>query len=228
MRYKIEGEPFPVVHCELEEGEEMISENGAMCWMSPNMKLEAKSNGGAGKAVGHVFAVEALFLDRYTAVGGKGKVSFASRFPGCVRVFEIAPGKELIAQKSAFLASTSGVELSVYLHKKVGTALFGGEGITMQRLPGQGTLFVGVDGYINEYELAAGEQIVISTGHLAAMSATCKIDIQAVKGVKNKFLSGEGLFYTTVTGPGHVWVQTLPIARMARAISKYLPHTDKS
>lgn len=226
MKYRIEGGNLPVVICELETGESMITEGGAMSWMSPNMKMETGSNGGVGKALGRFLSGERLFQNRYTAVGGQGMIAFASSFPGSIKAFEIAPGKELICQKSVFLAGEEGVDLSVYFNKKLGKGLFGGEGFIMQKLSGNGVVFGEFDGHIVEYELQSGQQIVIDTGHLAAMSATCKMEIQMVQGAKNMLFGGEGLFNTVVTGPGHVWIQTMPLANVAGVLRPYMPTGD--
>ena len=148
MRYEIKGDTLPVVICHLEAGERMITERGSMAWMSPNMKMETSTNGGFGKAFGRMFSGEALFQNRYTAEGGAGQIAYASSFPGSILAFEIGNGNEIIAQKSAFLASTDGVTLSVAFQKKLGGGLFGGEGFIMQRLSGNGTAFVEIDGYV--------------------------------------------------------------------------------
>lgn len=223
MRYKIEGETLPVVICELEEGERMITERGSMAWMSPNMKMETSSNGGIGKVFGRMFSGEGLFQNNYTAMGGPGLISFASSFPGSVKAFEIRPGQELVLQKSGFLAAEAGVELSIHFHKKIGSGLFRGEGFILQRLSGNGIAFAEFDGHVVEYELGAGQQIVIDSGHLAAMTSSCQMDIQMVSGVKNMLFGGEGLFNTVITGPGHVWLQTMPISNVAGALLPYLP-----
>lgn len=222
MKYSIEGEPLPVVICELESNEMMITEKGAMSWMSPNMKMETVG-GGVGKMFGRMFSGESMFVNHYTAMGGPGMIAFASSFPGSIRAFEITPGKEMICQKTAFLASTSNVELSVFFQKKAGAGLFGGEGFIMQKLSGQGVAFVEFDGYIKEYELAAGQSIIVDTGYLAAMDATCSIDIQKVPGVKNMLFGGEGVFNTVITGPGRVLLQSMPIGQMAGTLIPYLP-----
>ena len=220
MRYSIEGEPLPVVICELASGESMITEKGAMSWMTPNMKMETFS-GGTGKAFGRLFSGEAMFQNRYTAEGD-GMIAFASSFPGSIKAFEIAPGKDMVCQKSAFLAATSGVELSVFFNKKFGTGMFGGEGFIMQKLSGSGTAFVEFDGYIKEYTLAAGQQMILDTGYLAAMDSTCSIDIVSVEGMKNKFLGGEGLFNTRITGPGRIWIQSMPVSEMAGVLAPFM------
>lgn len=221
MKYSIEGAPLPVVICDLEPGETMITEKGAMSWMTPNMKMET-TGGGVGKMVGRMFSGEAMFQNRYTAEGGPGQIAYASSFPGSILAFEIGAGKEIIAQKSAFLASEAGVTLSVAFQKKLGGGFFGGEGFIMQRLSGNGIAFVEIDGYVKEYELADGETMVIDTGYLAAMDITCKMDIASVKGLKNKFLGGEGFFNTVVTGPGKIYLQSMPINQMAGAISPFI------
>ena len=223
MRYQIQGETLPVVICHLEGGEQMITEGGAMSWMSPNMKMETTSNGGIGKALGRAFSGERMFQNIYTAQGGPGMIAFASSFPGSIRPFEIGPGQEMIFQKSAFLASEAGVQLSVHFRKKIASGLFGGEGFIMQKVSGQGIMFAEFDGHVIEYELQPGQQIIVDTGHLAAMSATCGIDIQSVPGVKNMLFGGEGLFNTVITGPGHVWLQTMPISNVAGILRPYLP-----
>lgn len=222
MRYEIKGETLPVVVCYLDNGEKMITEGGGMSWMSPNMKMETTTNGGIGKAFGRMFSGEKMFQNIYTAQGD-GMIAFASSFPGSIRAFQIAPGQEMILQKSAFLASESSVELSVFFNKKVGSGLFGGEGFIMQKISGYGTVFAEFDGHVIEYELQPGQQIVVDTGHLAAMTGSCQIDIQSVPGIKNALFGGEGFFNTVISGPGHVWLQTMPISNVAGVLRRYLP-----
>ncbi len=223
MRYSIEGEPLPVVICELENGETMITESGAMSWMSPNMKMETTSGGGIGKMFGRALSGESLFLNRYTAMNGTGTIAFASSFPGAIRAFQIAPGHEIVAQKSAFLASQESVTLSTFFQQRIGSGFFGGEGFIMQKLSGNGMAFLEFDGYIKEYELGPGQQIIVDTGYLAAMSSTCQIEVTTVPGVKNMLFGGEGIFNTVITGPGKVWLQSMPIAQMANTLRPYFP-----
>ena len=222
MKYSIEGAPLPVVICRLEDGESMITERGSMSWMSPNMKMETTSNGGLGKALGRMFSGEALFQNRYTAQGGAGMIAFASSFPGSLRAFDIAPGRELVVQKSGFLASEKGVTLSIFFQKRLGAGFFGGEGFIMQKLSGQGTAFAEFDGHVVQYDLAQGQSIVVDTGYLAAMDATCSMDIRSVPGVKNLLFGGEGMFNTVVTGPGRVYLQTMPVVTVAGAIKPFI------
>ena len=223
MQYQIKGDTLPVVICHLEAGEKMITEGGAMSWMSPNMLMETTTNGGIGKAFGRMFSGEKFFQNVYTSQGGKGLIAFASSFPGSIKAFQISPGNEMIFQKSAFLAAEAGIELSIHFHKKLGSGLFGGEGFILQRVSGYGTVFAEFDGHLVEYELQPGQQIVVDTGHLAAMTPSCQMDIQAVKGVKNMVFGGEGIFNTLITGPGRVWLQTMPISNVAGVLRPYLP-----
>jgi uncharacterized protein (AIM24 family) len=136
---------------------------------------------------------------------------------------QITPDHPIIVQKSGFLAAETGVELSVFFQKKLGAGLFGGEGFIMQKLSGSGTAFLEIDGTAIEYTLAPGQQMVIDTGYLAMMDATCSMDIQSVKGLKNKFFGGESFFNTVVTGPGKIILQTMPISGFAGAVSRVLP-----
>ena len=222
MRYRIEGTPLPVVICELNAGEQMITERGSMSWMSPNMKMETTSNGGIGKVFGRMFSGEAMFQNRYTAMGGPGMIAFASSFPGTILAVEITPDRPLIVQKSAFLASTTGVELSVFFQKKLSAGFFGGEGFIMQKLTGHGVAFLEIDGYTVEYDLAPGERLIVDTGYLATMDASCSMDIQSVPGAKNMLFGGEGIFNTVIIGPGKIRLQTMPINSVASSIAPFV------
>ena len=222
MRYNITGEPMPVVICDVDANESMITEKGSMVWMSPNMEMQT-SAGGIGKAFGRMFSGESMFQNIYTARGGPGMIAFASSFPGSIRAVEITPDRPVVVQKSGFLASEQGVELSIFFQKKGMAGFFGGEGFIMQKLSGHGTAFLEIDGSVVEYTLAPGQQIIVDTGNLAMVDATCTIDVQTVKGVKNVLFGGEGLFNTVVTGPGRVVLQTMPISNFASSIASMIP-----
>ncbi len=224
MRYEIKGEPLPVVICYLNGGEKVMCEKGAMSWMTPNMKMET-GTGGIGKAFSKMFSGESIFHNTYEAQGGDGMIAFASSFPGSILAFDISQG-EMIVQKGGYLASEPGVEFSIAFQKKLGAGFFGGEGFIMQRLSGKGMAFVEIDGYVVEYNLEAGQQMVIDTGYLAAMSGTCTMDIQTVKGIGNALFGGEGLFNTVVTGPGKIYLQTMPISNVAGAISPFISSSN--
>ena len=165
MKYEIKGGAFPVVVCQLASGEQMITEKGSMVWMSPNIGMETKG-GGVGKMFSKVISGESMFQNIYTA-NGDGMIAFGSSFPGKIMAVEVGHGTSLIVQKSAFLASEKRVELSVHFNKKVGAGLFGGEGFIMQKVSGNGVAFIEVDGDLQEYELVAGEQLIVDSGYLA-------------------------------------------------------------
>lgn len=222
MQYKIEGTPLPVVICDLQAGETMITESGAMSWMTTNMQMATKG-GSIGKALGRMFSGESLFLNNYTCSVGVGQIAFASSLPGDIIPFQITPETPIIVQKRSFLAAQSTVELSMFFQKKIGSGLFGGEGFIMQKLSGNGIAFVELDGHIVQYTLAAGQSLTINTGYLAAMDATVNMEIEMVKGVKNILFGGEGLFNTKVTGPGRIWIQSMPAMNLAASLMPYMP-----
>ena len=225
MQYDIKGGSFPVVICTLEDGEKMITEKGSMAWMSPNMQMETHG-GGLGKMFSKAFAGESMFQNHYTAKGGPGMIAFTSSFPGHIQVLNISPGHEMIVQKSAFLASEAGVDLSIHFQKRLGAGFFGGEGFIMQKLSGNGTAFVEIDGDLVEYTLQPGQKMVVDTGYVAGFEATVQMDVQAISGTKNMLFGKEGLFNTVLTGPGKIWLQTMPIYSVASALRPYFPSNN--
>lgn len=226
LNYEIEGGNLPVVICYPQAGQTICAESGSMSWMSPNVAMETTSGGGFKKALGRIFSGDSIFLNEYTPRGGCGMIAFASSFPGSIIPFEVSEGNGIIVQKSGFLAMEKGMELSLYFQKKIGKGLFGGEGFIMQKITGNGVAFVEIDGYCKEYELGVGESIVVDTGYLAAMSETCTMNVETVKGVKNVLFGGEGFFQTIITGPGKVYLQTMPIINTAAALAPYMPSTS--
>lgn len=220
MQYELKGGNFPVVVCHLENRERMITEKGSMVWMSPNMEMET-SGGGLGKMFSKAFSGESMFQNIYTA-NGPGMIAFGSSFPGKILPLEVGAGREYILQKTAFLASEAGVQLSIHFNKKMGAGFFGGEGFIMQKLSGHGVAFVEVDGEMVEYTLRAGEKMIVDTGNVLGFESGVSIDIQQVKGLKNKLLGGEGFFNTVLTGPGKIWLQTMPVSGVASAIQPFI------
>ena len=220
MQYELKGGAFPVVVCRLSSGEGMITEKGSMVWMTPNMEMTT-TGGGIGKMFSKALTGESMFQNIYTA-RGEGMITFGSSFPGQILPLEVTPGKSFILQKSAFLASEAGVQLSMHVNQKLGAGFFGGEGFIMQKLTGNGIAFAEVDGELVEYTLAPGEQMVVDTGYVMGFELSVSMDIQQVKGLKNMVLGGEGLFNTVLTGPGKIWLQTMPISGVAAAIQPFL------
>lgn len=228
IRYEIEGGNLPVVICYPEAGQTLCCESGAMSWMSPNMHMDTNAGGGLKKMFGRMFSGESLFLNEYTAQNGRGMIAFASSFPGSIIPYQVTPGNGIIVQKRGFLAMEKGLELSVYFQRKLGRGFFGGEGFIMQRISGTGMVFLEIDGYCKQYELAPGQSIIVDTGYLAAMSESCTMDVETVKGAKNIFLGGEGLFHTRITGPGRVYIQSMPIINTAQRLTPYLEIKESS
>ena len=222
LRYEIEGGSLPVVTCYLSAGETLVTEKGAMSWMSPNVKMDTTSGGGFKKMFGRLFSGESMFVNEFTAVDAPGMIAFSSGFPGSIIPFTVTPTNGLIVQKHGFLAMEKGLELSVYFQKKLGRGFFGGEGFIMQKISGSGIVFLEIDGHCKEVDLPAGESIVVGTGYLAAMTESCTMDIATVKGAKNVLFGGEGLFLTVITGPGKVYLQSMPVIKLAEAVSPYI------
>lgn len=221
MRYEIKGGSFPVVECYLEKNEQMYTEKGSMVWVSPNISMET-NGGGIGRMFTKALSGESMFQNTYTA-NGNGMIAFGSSFPGQIKSVMIDRGNEMILQKSAFLAAQPGVELSIHFSKRIGVGIFGGEGFIMQRLSGTGMAFVEIDGELIEYELQSGQQIIADTRNVVGFSSSVQMNIQQVPGLKNKLLGGEGLFNTILSGPGRVWLQTMPISSVAQALRPYFP-----
>lgn len=222
MKVEIQGAPYPVAIVNLEANESVNCQKGAMTWMTSSMQMQTKT-GGLGKMFGRAFTGESMFINQYTAAGAPGMIAFSSSIPGDIMVIDMAPGKEIVAQKSAFLASAPTVNQEVFFQKKIAGGFFGGEGFIMQKFSGSGTLMLEIDGSCVTYDLAPGEKLSVDTGNLAAMDATCTMNVETVKGIGNALFGGEGFFNTTVTGPGRVYLQTMPISTMAGAISRYIP-----
>lgn len=218
MEYEIKGNNLPYVICYLESGESIVSEAGAMAWHSSNMEVETKGRGGIGKMFGRAFSGESMFQNIYTPRSGRGEIAFASSFPGLILAIDLSGGKDLVVQKRAFLASEVGVDTEIFFQKKLGAGFFGGEGFIMQRLYGNGTAFLEVDGSIEERILASGEKIIIDTGYLLAMDSTCSMDIVSAGNMKSMIFGGEGFFNTVINGPGKVYLQTMPLNHLLSLI----------
>ena len=228
MEYEIMGGSFPVVECTLKAGEAMITQSGSMAWRDQSIKMETSSNGGAKKVIGRLFTKESLFQNIYTSEKDGSKIAFGSCVPGSIRAIELKDGQSIVCQKSSFLSSYGNIELATFFNKKIGVGLFGGEGFIMQKITGNGIVFIEIDGSSKEFTLKEGEQLVLSTGYLVYMDETCKIDVQTVKGLKNIFLGGEGLFNTVITGPGRVVAQTMPLPKLSASIAAFLPANNSS
>lgn len=226
IKYEIKGGDLPVVVCYPEAGQCLKTERGAMSWMSPNMQMSTNAGGGFGGVLGRMVTGESIFMNEYRAQGGPGMIAFASSFPGSIIPYHVTPGNDIIIQKRGFLAMEENLQLSVAFQRKLGAGFFGGEGFIMQRVSGDGLVFMEIDGSCMKYDLQPGQSLIVDTGYLAAYTGNCTMDIQTVKGFKNAIFGGEGLFNTVITGPGTVYLQTMPIYGVANAIRPYIPTSN--
>lgn len=223
MKYEIIGGQLPAVTCELAEGEKMFTESGGMSWMDDCFTMESNTRGGLMKGIGRAFSGESIFLTTYGCTRAGGSITFGSCFPGKILPMELKSGEELILQKSAFLAATNEMEIKAHLNKKLGAGFFGGEGFVLQKLMGPGTAFLEIDGDVVLKDLKPGEKIKVDQGYIAAFEPQVEYSVETIKGVKNMLFSGEGLFIATLTGPGKVWLQTMPFNVVAGRIIGMVP-----
>lgn len=215
MEAKIVGDMLPAVICKLKKGESVITENGGMSWMDDALEMKTTTNGGIMKGIGRAFAGESIFMNVYTAKEDDAEIAFSSSFPGQILEFDLKEGETIIAQKRAFLCSEKTVDIKMQFRKKLGAGFFGGEGFIMQKITGPGKVYLEIDGNVIKRELKEGEKLKVDNGYVAAMTQDVKLDIETVKGVKNILFGGEGLFITTLTGPGTVYLQTMPVSKLA-------------
>lgn len=223
MDYRIEGGNLPVAIIRLNAGEAINCESGSMAWMTDGIKMET-SEGGLGKMFGRMVTGESMMLNTYTAQQA-GEIAFASSFPGSIKVVELN-GNSILAQKGAYLASFGNIEQTVGIQKKIGGGFFGGEGFLMQKFTGTGLVFLEVDGSAIDYDLQPGQKMIVDTGYTIMMDSSVSLDVEMVKGVKNVLFGGEGLFNTTLTGPGHVTLQSMPVSNTAMTLYRYTPQKN--
>ena len=223
MEYKIEGTVMQMLDIHLKSGESIYTESGGMAWMRGNIAMETNTRGGVVAGLGRALAGESLFLTTYTCQSPDGLIIFTPEVPGKVLDIKLESGQSLICQKDAFMCAEDSVKLEMHLRKKLGAGLFGGEGFILQKLTGPGMAFIEIPGELRKYDLPENATIRVDPGHIAMFEPTVDYDITRVKGLKNIFFSGEGLFLATLKGPGKVWLQSLPLSNLAAKLSKYLP-----
>ena len=223
MQYKISGTVMESVDIHLKQGETIYTESGGMAWMRGSFDMDTSTRGGLGAGLGRMLAGESLFLTTYICKSADGLITFTPEVPGKVVDLKLEAGQSMICQKDAFMCAEESVKLEMHFRKKLGAGLFGGEGFILQKLTGPGTAFVEIPGEVRKIELKAGEKIQVDPGHIAVFEPTVEYDITGVKGLKNVLFSGEGLFLATLTGPGTVWLQTLPLSNLALKLAKYMP-----
>jgi uncharacterized protein (TIGR00266 family) len=223
MQHKISGTVMETVDIHLNQGESIYTESGGMAWMRGSFDMETNTKGGLGAGLGRMLAGESLFLTTYTCKSTDGVITFTPEFPGKIIPVELGENQSLICQKDAFMCAQETVKLEMHFRKKLGVGLFGGEGFILQKITGPGTAFVEIPGEVRLIELKAGENIKVDPGHIAMFEPAVDYDITAVKGIKNVLFSGEGLFLATLSGPGKVWLQSLPLRNLAMKLSRYMP-----
>ncbi|MFP3897274.1 MAG: TIGR00266 family protein [Anaerolineales bacterium] len=226
MRYEITGSVLPSVDVYLESGESVYTESGGMAWMTGQMEMDTNTRGGLLKGLGRKLSGESLFMTSYKAQGGPGMVTFTPEAPGRILVFELEAGQSLICQRDAFMVAEESVDMEMHFRKRLGAGLFGGEGFILQKLTGPGTAFLEIAGDVRDYTLESGERMEVDPGHIAAYEPTVDYDIRSVRGLTNALFAGEGFFLATLEGPGKIWLQSMPIANLARKIRQYIPNSD--
>ncbi len=226
MKYEIFGETMPLVTLTLDRGETVKSRAGAMKWMDSSVKMDTNMDGGIGGFLKRRMMKESGMLNTFTAGKEGSRVAFGHTFPGHIIAIDVG-NRNIICQKRAYLCSTPEVELEIAFQQRLGSGFFGGEGFIMQKLQGHGQAFVEIDGEVVVMELAAGQTIKVETGSVGMYEETVDMNIERIKGFKNMFFGGEGMFLTTLKGPGKIWLQTMPIQSMAGEVRPYLNISDK-
>lgn len=223
MKYTITGDNLQFVNVELTPGETIYSEAGSMVYMSGNVRLETKASGGIMSGLKRTLAGESFFVTNFQAEGGPGLVGFGGNVPGKIMALDLRGGKQWLLQKTAFLAAESKVTLDIAFQRKFGAALFGGEGLILQKVQGEGTVFIAAAGDIIEYNLLPGQVMKVSTANVVAWESSVSYDIQSL-GIKTALFGGEGLFVTTLTGPGRILLQSMTLSKLANSLVPYLPN----
>jgi uncharacterized protein (TIGR00266 family) len=222
MRYEISGTVMQTVSVDLAPGEVVYSQTNCMCWMNDAVEMNTNTGGGFFSGLMRSMSGGTLFVTDFTA-RGNGHVAFAPRFPGKIMPVVLAAGQSLICRKETFLCAEKSVAFEITWQKRIGAGFFGGQGFVLQKVTGPGTVFLDLAGEVVERDLAAGERLLVHAGHVGVMDPTIQFDIQMVPGFKNILFGGEGLFLATLTGPGHVALQSMPIMNLAEEIARYMP-----
>lgn len=227
MRYDISGTVMQSVSIDLDRGEQVYSQTAAMAWMSESVAMDTHTGGGLLAGFRRAMSGGSLFITDFTAEHGPGQVAFAPRFPGKILAMALAPGQSLICRKETFLCAEKSVTLEIAWQQRFGAGLFAGEGFILQRVTGPGVAFLDLSGEVVEKTLAPGERLLVSAGHIGIQEPSVETDIQMVRGFRNFLFGGEGLFLATLTGPGRIWLQTMPIMNLAEEIFRHMPATEE-
>ncbi len=231
MEPKIIGTVLPVLELNMQPGDKVFAESGQLAWMSMAIQMQTSTSAGGQSggflgAFGRAVAGGTLFMTEYSAVGGPGLLTFAAKLPGQIMPMEITPSQGYMVHRHGFVCATPGVQFSIGFQQKLGAGVFGGTGFRMQRLQGQGTSWVELNGEVVVYDLQPGNTIRVHPGHVGMFQEGVQFSITTVPGIKNMFFGGDGIFLATLTGPGRVWLQSMTMQHLAHAISEYLPHRE--
>ena len=231
VSHRVLGTTMPVLEVQLKSGQSVISQGGEMSWMSPSISMSTQTSGAGGSGLGGVFkralAGGSIFMSEYTAQGDTGIVAFATKMPGHIKPISVSADKEYMVSRHGFMAATPDVTLNVAFQQKLGVGIFSGNGFILQRIGGQGTAWIELSGELVEYELAAGEVMMVHPGHIGLFEASVNLEIQAVKGIKNMLFGADTIFLAKLTGPGKIYLQTLTLPGLAHAIAPYLPQNER-
>lgn len=232
MQDRIIGTTMPVLEITLEDGESVRSEDGEFSWMSDAVELGVDAGGGVGgtgavgglvsKAIKRVAGGGTFLFNTYTARGGTGIVAFAARLPGHIFPVDIGPGEEYMAHRHGFMAGTTGVEISMALQQSFSGGIFGGEGFVLQHLSGEGRAFINLSGEVVTFDLVAGQSMRVHPGHVGLFQRSVTFSVVRVPGITNRYLGGDGHHFAVLTGPGKIWLQSMPVAMLAGALEPYL------
>ena len=223
MEYTIHGTTMQAVVLTLQSGESVLTETGGMAWQSGNFKMDTTMPGGLFGGLKRKFTGESFFVTTYEAHSSACQIAFTPFAPGKVVPVQLDGGREVVMQRDAFMVAESTVNLDLHFQRRLGAMFFGGEGFILQRLSGQGLAFAEIPGEVVEYDLARGQQMRVDPGHVAMFDRSVDFDIERVKGVRNMLFGGEGLFLASLTGPGHIWLQTMTLSNLAAKLAAHMP-----
>lgn len=227
MNASISGTTMQTVQMELSPGEQVYCQTHAMAWMSDTIQMETNTGGGFFAGLRRSVSGGSFFVTTYTGNGpGVSKIAFAPRFPGHIVPMRLEAGQSVICRKETFLVAEKSVTFEIAFQQRLGAAFFGGEGFILQRLTGPGTVWLDLSGEVCQEELQPGQRLLVHAGHVGIITPSVQFDIQRVRGVRNMIFGGEGIFLATLTGPGRVWLQSMPILNLAEAIAHYLPRQE--
>jgi uncharacterized protein (TIGR00266 family) len=223
MRYQISGTIMQTVAIDLAPGETVYSQTNTMAWMNDQVTMNTHTGGGLLSGLMRSFGGGSFFITDFTA-NGPGHVAFAPRFPGTIVPALLKPGQSLICRKETFLVGEKTITLEIAWQRRIGTGFFGGDGFILQKVTGPGVVWLDLSGELVERDLAPGERLLVHAGHVGCFEPSVSFDIQMVKGFKNILFGGEGLYLASLTGPGHIWLQSMPIMNLAEEVARYMPH----